>query len=105
MNEFLWLFYGVLLAGGADWLLRFWRRSEERQRHSDAAKVLKRHGLTPQLYLAAIGEENRELRSALDAFAFTGYIITNASGEVIGKLCPRVEKVQGPHLRLVVSND
>ena len=57
MNEFLWLFFGALLAGGADWLLIFWRRSEERQRRSDAAEVLKRHGLTPQLYLATINEE------------------------------------------------
>lgn len=103
MNELLWLFYGVLLAGVADWLLRFWHRSVERQRRSDAAQVLKRHGLTAQLYLATIGEEDLDLRSALDAFAFTGHIITNARGEVVGKLCPRVEK--GPRLRLVASND
>lgn len=103
MNELLWLFSGVLLAGLADWLLRFWRRSEDVRRRSDAAQVLKRHGLTPQLYLATIGEEDPELRSALDAFAFTGHVITNAKGEVVGKLCPRVEK--GPNLRLIVSND
>jgi hypothetical protein len=103
MNEFLWLFFGALLAGGADWLLIFWRRSEERQRRSDAAEVLKRHGLTPQLYLATINEEDADLRGALDAFAFTGHIITNAKGEVVGKLCPKA--VKGPYLRLIVSND
>lgn len=103
MNELLWLGCGVLLAAMADWLLRFWRQSEDRQRRQIAKQVLKNHGLTPQLYLATIGEEDAELRAALDAFAFTGHIITNAKGEVVGKLCPRVEK--GPHLRLVVSNN
>ncbi|EEU4336167.1 hypothetical protein FAR59_004633 [Escherichia coli] len=102
MNELLWLGCGFLLATMAHWLLRLWRQSEDRQRRQIAKQVLKNHGLTPQLYLATIGEEDLELRSALDAFAFTGHIITNAKGEVVGKLCPKVEK--GPHLRLVVSN-
>lgn len=103
MNELLWLLYGALLLSMADWLIRFWRRAEEARRKSDAAKVLKSHGLTPQLYLATIGGEDPELRDALDVFAFTGHVITNAKGDVVGKLCPRVEK--GPYLRLVVSND
>lgn len=103
MNELLWLGCGVLLATMVDWLLRFWRQSEDRQRRAKAKQVLKNRGLTPQLYLPTIGEENLELRSALDAFTFTGYIITNDNGEVVGKLCPRLEK--GPHLRLVVSNN
>lgn len=73
-----------------------------KQRQASATQVLKNHGLTPQLYLATIGEEDSELRGALDAFAFTGHIITNAKGEVVGKLCPTAEK--GPHLRQVASN-
>ena len=103
MNELLWFICGVLLASVADWLLRFRRRMEERKRRSDAEQVLAQHGLTPQLYLPGVGEEDRELHSALDAVAFTGHIITNAKGEVVGKLCPKA--VKGPHLRLVVSND
>ena len=79
-----------------DWLLRVWRQGDDRQRRAIALQVLKNHGLTPQLYLASTGEEDPELRSALDAFAFTGHMITNAKGEVVGKLCPRAEK--GSHL-------
>lgn len=103
MSELLWLGCGVLLTMMADWLLRFWRQSEDGRRRANAKKVLDKHGLTPQLYLATIGEDDPELRSALDAFAFTGHIIMNAKGEVVGKLCPRAEK--GPRLRLVVSNN
>jgi hypothetical protein len=103
MNELLWLGCGVLLAVMADWLLRLWRQSENMEKLVNARQVLKNHGLTPQLYLATIGEDDPELRTAIDAYAFTGYIITNAKGEVVGKLCPMVDK--GPHLRLVVSNN
>ena len=103
MNELLWLFFGVMLTAVLDRLFWFWRRSEEARRRRDAAQTLKHHGLTPQLYLATIGIEDAELRSALDTFAFTGHIITNTKGEVVGRLCLRGEK--GPHLRLVVSND
>jgi len=91
MNELLLLGCGVLLAEIAQWLIRFWRQREDRQRRAKARQVLNNHGLTPQLYLATIGEDDAELRAALDAFAFTGHIITNAKGEVVGKLCPRVE--------------
>ena len=103
MNEMLMLFSGALLAWMADWIFSFWRRSQEDSRRRDARLILKRHGLTPQLYLAAIGEEYQELRSALDALAFSGYIITDSKGQVVGKLLPTIKK--GPHLRLVVSND
>lgn|SRR5690554_6542244 len=103
MNALLMLFTGMLLAWLADWLFRFWRRSQEGAMRRDARLILKRHGLTPQLYLATIGEEDQELRSALDSFAFTGHIITDSKGQVVGKLLPTVEK--GPDLRLVVSNN
>jgi hypothetical protein len=107
MNEFLWLFCGLLLGEMAHWMLRLHRQWEDERRRSDAKQVLKRHGLAPQLYLATIGEEigeeDAELLWALDSFAFTGHIITNTKGEVAGKLCPTV--VKGPHLRLVSSCD
>lgn len=92
MNEILWLSYGFLLAILVDWLFSLWRRIEDVRGKSDAAQVLKKHGLTPQLYLPTIGEEDPELRSALDTFAFTGHVITNPKGDVVGKLCPTAEK-------------
>lgn len=103
MSELLLFGCGVLLAAMTDWLLRFWHQSEDRQRRANAEQVLKKHGLTPQHYLATIGEDDPELRSALGAFAFTGHNITDVKGKVVGKLCPRAET--GSHLRLVVSND
>ncbi|OCG83447.1 hypothetical protein LMG667_17455 [Xanthomonas euvesicatoria] len=102
MTEFLWLGGGVLLAEIADWLLRLWRQNEDRQRRQGAEQVLKARGLTPQLYLASVGEEDPELRSALNVFASNRYIITNTKGEVVGKLCPKAWK--RPYLRLVVSS-
>lgn len=102
MIDLLWLGCGMLLAGMVQCLIRFWCQREDRKRQEKAAKVLKRHGLIPQLYLPTIGEKDPELRSALDAFTLSGRIITNAKGEVVGKLCPKV--AEEPHLRLVVSN-
>jgi hypothetical protein len=103
MDELIWLSTGVALALGTDWLFRFWRRSQASQRRSEAVAVLKKHGLSPRLYLATIGVDDDELRNALDEFAYSGHIIINSKDEVVGKICPRV--VKGPQLRLVVSND
>lgn len=102
MEAFLWLLHGAALAAIGGWLVRFRRRSEDGRRRSNAAAVLKRYGMTPQLYQPTSGVEDPELLKALDVFASTGYIITRINGEVVGELCPRVDK--GPHLRLVVSN-
>jgi len=103
MNDLVLLVSGGVFALMMDWLHRFWLRSQGNLKRSEALAVLKRHGLTPQLYLATIGVEDTELRNALDEFAFSGHIIMNNEDEVVGKICPRV--VKGPHLRLVVSND
>lgn len=103
MNELIWLSTGIALALAMDWLIRFWLRSQAKKRRSEAVAVLKKHGLTPQLYLATFGVKDADLRRALDEFAYSGHIIMNAKDEVVGKICPRW--VKGPHLRLVVSND
>lgn len=103
MNELIWLSSGAAFAWAMDWLFRFWQRSQSDQRQSEALAVLKKHGLSPRLYLATIGVDDAELRRALAELAYSGHIIMNAKDEVVGKICPRV--VKGPHLRLVVSND
>lgn len=102
MNELLWFGGGVLFAEITQRLIRFWRQNEDKKRREQSAQILKKHGLTAQLYLATIGETDDELRAALDTYAFSGYIITNVKGDVVGKMYPKVEK--GRHLRLVVSN-
>lgn len=50
MNDLLWLGCGVLLAVVADFLLRLWRQSDDRQRRVIAMQVLKKHGLTCRLF-------------------------------------------------------
>lgn len=103
MEELIWLSTGAVLALAMGWLVRFWQRRRADQRRSEAVAVLKKHGLSPRLYLATIGVDDDELSRALDEFAYSGCIIVNAKDEAVGGICPRVAK--GPHLRLVVSND
>lgn len=102
MNGIDWFFGGVLLAMCVNFLLASWQRRDRALKIASARRLLEEHGLTPQLYVATIGQTDPGLRAALDVFASQGYVITEANGEVIGKLCPKVTK--GPHLRLVVSN-
>nr|WP_313658796.1 hypothetical protein [Achromobacter ruhlandii] len=103
MHEIPWLVLGLILGAWADWICRSWRRRTQTLKRSHAEKILLKNGLTPQLYLPTIGDHDVELRTALDEFSFSGYIITDARSEVVGKLCPKV--VRGPHLRLVISNE
>lgn len=100
MNEVFILFLGVLLAWMAGWLFRFWNLSQENTRRRAARLILKRHGLTAHRYLATIGAEDAELRSALDTFALTGYIITDSEGRMVGKLIPTTSP-----LPQIVEND
>jgi len=93
---------GVLLYCIIDQLLSFWRNTKKSQLREGAAKVLEAHGMSAYLYLASIGAKDTTLRNAIDRYAFTGYIILDRNGEVVGKLVPKV--VKGPHLRLVVDN-
>lgn len=76
--------------------------TEEVRRRYEAEKVLATHGMLAHRYLATVGTEDRELRRALDQFAFTGHIVLDRHGGVVGKLVPKV--VKEPHLRLVVDN-
>lgn len=93
----------AMLAG--DWIAEMVRwRGVERSRRA-AKALLANRGLSPQLYLATIGETDPTLRSALDTFASAGYIIIDGRGEVVGKLCPEGEPQLPKRLRLVVSND
>src|SRR5690606_36586620 len=93
--ESVWLVRGVYLACGV--LLATlvhvafcaWGQGLGRGKSRQAREVLKRHGLTPQLYLASVGVDDLELRAALDEFSFAGYIITDKEGNIVGKLCPR----------------
>lgn len=104
VSGFLWAGFGVAAVVVGSLVMTLWGKTGSKDLKK-AARVLERHGMTPQFYLPAVGEGATELRDALEFFAMRGYIITNEQGEVVGKICPRPGKgLEGPHLRLVVSN-
>ncbi len=96
---------GVVVTVGVEWIYSFWQTAERAHRRADAKKLLAKNGLYPSLYLATIGIEDHELRSALDEYAFHGYIIFNSGGAVVGRIVPEVQQAKKrPYLRLVVSD-
>jgi hypothetical protein len=102
MNALLWFVGGFFLAEAINFSFRFYRNSIESRERSEALQVLRSHGMSPQLYLSTIGEENLELRNAMEAFAYTGHVIMNEQGEIVGKICKKA--VKAPNIRLVVNN-
>jgi hypothetical protein len=102
MNDLLWFVGGFVLSEAINFSFRFYKNSIESRERSEALQVLRSHGMSPQLYLSTIGEENLELRNAMEAFAYTGHIIMNEQGEIVGKICQTAKKTT--NLRLVVNN-
>ena len=94
---------GVLFVLVVDFVRSFWLRHRANQRRADAGAILKSHALTPVLYVPTVGIEDPAVRNAMDEFAFSGHIIMNAEGQVVGKIAGTAQ--QRPHPRLVVSND
>ena len=94
---------GVLFVLAVDFVRGFWLRLQASRRRADAGAVLKSHGLTPVLYVPTVGIEDPALRNAMDEFAFSGHIIMNAEGQVVGKIAKTAQ--QSPHLRLDAAND
>ena len=107
MNEDILLLTGASLGIGlaivVELLFKFWQRTQEDRFRSEALAVLKKHGMSPQLYMASFGVEDHELRRAMDEFAYAGHVIIDAKGAVVGQIVPPAAK--SPHLRLVISND
>lgn len=102
MERLLLIATGMGLALLADWMLRWWRQAEDARLHAEANQVLQANGLTAYRYLASFGLEDMRLRAALDRLAFTGHVVLDKAGVVVGRLLPKVEK--GPHLRLIIDN-
>lgn len=102
MHDLEMIAAGMFLALTADWLLRFYLKSENASNKTKAEKTLASHGMSAHLYLATVGQEDKVLRRALDQFSFTGHIILDKQGNVVGKVLPKAEKA--PYLRLVVDN-
>lgn len=101
-ERILFVATGVVMAVLADWCLTFWRNADNRSVLEDAEKILSAHGLSAHLYLPGIGVDDPVLYGALDRIAFSGRIVVDQKGNVVGKLMPKIEK--GPHFRLVVDN-
>lgn len=93
MNELIWIIIGGVLVFAMERIIeRAWQGPERAARQNKAKSVLKKFGLTPHLYLPTSGVDDAELRDALDTFAFSGHIITNSAGEVVGKIIPSAGK-------------
>ncbi|MFA0329657.1 hypothetical protein AB4586_00040 [Vibrio sp. 10N.222.49.E4] len=86
--------------------IAYLRNAKEKSNKEKALKLLKANGYEPELYLATIGTDDPQLRDALDQFAFTGHVIKNRHGAIIGGVVPKAKPgLTKPSLKLVVSND
>ena len=99
----LWI---VATAIAACWaserLVRWWQRRDNEARIAEAQRVLEKHGMDSFFYMPGFDAEDGQLRRALDVMEYTGKIVLDRHGNVVGRVMPKVAK--GPHLRLVVDN-
>ncbi|SIT41086.1 conserved hypothetical protein [Paraburkholderia ribeironis] len=102
MHDLLVAVIAVALCWGAERVTRWWLRRNEEGRIADAQRVLEKHGTGAFFYMPGFDAEDGELRGALDAMEYTGKIVLDRKGNVIGRVMPKV--ANGPHLRLVVDN-
>lgn len=102
MNHALTFVAACITCGLLDWGLRFWRRAEANARRDKAQQVLKARGMDSFTYLPSFGVDDPELREALAAFDYSGRVIVDRGGYMVGRLLPKVGKPEG--LRLVVDN-
>lgn len=99
MNELGLIAIGVMLTLGCLKVLALIERDEDRRRRQQAEAVLRRHGMTAEMYLASAGVGDPELADALDLVAATGHIVTDHCGALVGDLCQRAGA--GRHLVVV----
>jgi hypothetical protein len=105
MNEFFMFLFGGVFALLIVKIYSVWLASEQGLRRQHALEVLRTFGMSVHRYNSCIGINNKTLQEALSEFEFSGEIIMNAHGEVIGGVVPKiVAATDRPHLRLVVSN-
>ncbi|NHZ99045.1 hypothetical protein [Massilia sp. CCM 8734] len=87
MNELGFIAIGVMLTLGCLRILAAIERDEERRRRQQAEAVLRRHGMSIEMYLASAGVSDPELADALDHVGATGHIVTDHCGSPVGDLC------------------
>lgn len=102
MHDFWVGVVAVLLAWAADRIVQWWLRRGRGDRVANAQRVLAKHGMDAFFYMPGFDAKDGELREALDVMEYTGNIVLDRNGNVVGRLMPKVTK--GPHLRLVVDN-
>ncbi|GAB0154558.1 hypothetical protein MnBA_39580 [Marinobacterium sp. BA1] len=89
----------------ADWMVRFWVRSKESLEKAEAEKILSCHGMSAHIYMPGFGVDDQHLRQALEKMAYTGRIVLDDDGHVVGRVMPKLVKGStGARLRLVVDN-
>ena len=105
MGPMAFLIAGAAMMWLADWMVRFWMQSKESQEQAEAEKILSAHGMSTHLYMPSLGVDDQNLREALDKAAYTGRIVLDDNGYVVGRVLPKLVKGgTGPQLRLVVDN-
>ena len=89
MNELGLIAIGVVLTLGGLKVLALIERDEDRRRRQQAEAVLRRNGMTAEMYLASAGVGDPELADALDLVGANGLIVTDHCGALVGDLCQR----------------
>lgn len=105
MTPLTFLAVGASMMWLADWAVRFWMRSKEGAERTEAERILSSRGMSSHIYLPSFGVEDEHLRQALEKVAYTGRIVLDDGGHVVGRVLPKVVKGAGPQLKLVVDND
>lgn len=88
------------------WLLSKLTHSDLQKRQERAAAAIRQHGMEVFTYLPSFGGDD-EQRQHLAAFDFSGKLILDRDGRLVGRVLPKVVRELDPRrkgLRLVVDN-
>lgn len=102
MHDLLVVVATIALCWMIERCIRWRQRLDDEARIGEAQQILEKHGLDAFFYMPGVDAEDPKLRQALDVMEYTGRIVIDRKGNVVGRLMPKVAK--GTHLRLVVDN-
>jgi hypothetical protein len=94
----------IVLVG--QWVISKLTRSDLQKRQERAEAAIRPHGMEVFTYLPSFGADD-EQRQHLAAFDFSGKLILDRDGRLVGRVLPKVVREFDPRrkgLRLVVDN-